>query len=623
MSSSSCSLAVRRGFGSTLALLLLASTAVRGAEIDAERLTGRPGPNARIEQLDEDLRAAFEAALEKYDEELAAFPYDPVGYADKCRFIAAFIDSREYFDWFDEAIAREEECRASLRARFPGHPEVELLDLEQLYDYQAVVETGEALLAQARYPLWTNGQIARLDTLLAIAKSDTGDAETAAQYALRALALDERSDVRLIAATGLHERGDTDQAIEVLTAPFDGHIEGDGWYLLNKMQLLAELGARDAMLEVHGTMQEHAQYYDHVAVARLLREHGLYGLARDELELASEVNTYTTDDERERFRLEYEVGSPAAALAAYDALRDFGWSEDPIGINRFALVLRDPTLPWRPRELLGLAGAAAVFAGLALFAALPVSLVHYRGLARRARSGESYPVDGFTLRHAWLALFASGLASVVALYSAGPMSVALDPLHGWAGDASAAQSARFAVVETFLTLLFLLPLGWLMVKLDRNHWTSQWSLTKSLILGVVFGYTFRLPLLIGWLASPDGVSALVSEDLLWQLLAAVREHYGVITALWMIALVAPVVEELIFRGVLLRAFSSHVSFWWANALQAALFAVLHLNLPGTPMLFAIGFVCGVLARRSGGLLAPIALHATFNLIAGLVVLLGD
>ena len=83
---------------------------------------------------------------------------------------------------------------------------------------------------------------------------------------------------------------------------------------------------------------------------------------------------------------------------------------------------------------------------------------------------------------------------------------------------------------------------------------------------------------------------------------------------------APVGEEFLFRGLLLRACLRHVSFPVANGLQALLFAAMHFDLGAMPFLFAFGLAAGWLARRSGGLLAPMVMHAALNLVAGLLIM---
>ena len=53
-------------------------------------------------------------------------------------------------------------------------------------------------------------------------------------------------------------------------------------------------------------------------------------------------------------------------------------------------------------------------------------------------------------------------------------------------------------------------------------------------------------------------------------------------------LVAPICEELIFRGVTLHHAQRHMPFWIANILQAFLFGVMHMNMIQGIYAFFIG-----------------------------------
>jgi membrane protease YdiL (CAAX protease family) len=86
-------------------------------------------------------------------------------------------------------------------------------------------------------------------------------------------------------------------------------------------------------------------------------------------------------------------------------------------------------------------------------------------------------------------------------------------------------------------------------------------------------------------------------------------------------LIAPVCEELLFRGLLLRALRRRVSPDAAVALSALAFALAHPMLSPTwgtfavvPALFALGAVSGVMALRRGDLSVSILLHVGFNLL---------
>ena len=95
--------------------------------------------------------------------------------------------------------------------------------------------------------------------------------------------------------------------------------------------------------------------------------------------------------------------------------------------------------------------------------------------------------------------------------------------------------------------------------------------------------------------------------------------------LWLIALVAglvaPVCEELLFRGLLLRALRRRVSPIMAVTISALAFALAHPMLDPTigtlavvPALFALGAISAVYAIRRGDLSMSIMLHVGFNLL---------
>jgi CAAX protease family protein len=88
---------------------------------------------------------------------------------------------------------------------------------------------------------------------------------------------------------------------------------------------------------------------------------------------------------------------------------------------------------------------------------------------------------------------------------------------------------------------------------------------------------------------------------------------------------APVIEELLFRGLLLRALTRRLSPPAAVFVCALAFALAHVAgdpnaLPALPALTTLGIVLGVVALRTGSLSRPILIHAGFNLAATAVAL---
>jgi membrane protease YdiL (CAAX protease family) len=78
------------------------------------------------------------------------------------------------------------------------------------------------------------------------------------------------------------------------------------------------------------------------------------------------------------------------------------------------------------------------------------------------------------------------------------------------------------------------------------------------------------------------------------------------------AVLAPCFEELVFRGTLLPWLQSRLGPAWAIPVSALAFATIHLQPLALPTLFTLGAVLGLAARRTGSLLAPIAVHAVWN-----------
>lgn len=88
---------------------------------------------------------------------------------------------------------------------------------------------------------------------------------------------------------------------------------------------------------------------------------------------------------------------------------------------------------------------------------------------------------------------------------------------------------------------------------------------------------------------------------------------------WLLALsavvLAPVFEELVYRGLLLRALQRRIGSWAAAVVSAAVFAVVHLMALQLPGLFVFGLLAAGLALWSGRLGPALAMHVGFNATA--------
>ena len=95
---------------------------------------------------------------------------------------------------------------------------------------------------------------------------------------------------------------------------------------------------------------------------------------------------------------------------------------------------------------------------------------------------------------------------------------------------------------------------------------------------------------------------------------------GAFLMLLVVGVIAPIAEELFFRGLLFGAMEKRWNQWWALGLSSAFFAFTHLQPLQFLPLMAAGAVFGGLVVRTGRLGPAMVAHMAFN-ISTVVVLL--
>lgn len=88
----------------------------------------------------------------------------------------------------------------------------------------------------------------------------------------------------------------------------------------------------------------------------------------------------------------------------------------------------------------------------------------------------------------------------------------------------------------------------------------------------------------------------------------------------MTIVVAPITEEVFFRGLLQGALRDRIGPAWAVALASVAFAVTHFQLEQFPALLLVGAVHGLLVLATGRLGPALWSHASFNAVTVVVLL---
>lgn len=186
-------------------------------------------------------------------------------------------------------------------------------------------------------------------------------------------------------------------------------------------------------------------------------------------------------------------------------------------------------------------------------------------------------------------------------------------------------------IRIALTVITIAAAAVVMAAIVRRAWPAQWSRGELPGLGfaacpnrriyplaVVLGFGVLLVggLLTHWLAGQHPIQQDVT-------VLAGQASLGLrLLLVLLVVCIAPFVEELVFRGVLLSGLASRLPVAWAIVASALIFGGAHLpdfNFAWYPVpaLMLLGLVLGWLRVYSRSLWPPIILHATNNLFAAL------
>ena len=107
----------------------------------------------------------------------------------------------------------------------------------------------------------------------------------------------------------------------------------------------------------------------------------------------------------------------------------------------------------------------------------------------------------------------------------------------------------------------------------------------------------------------------MQEDMARIIAAIPRTPINIAAGFFAIAIAAPLVEELLFRGLLQNAFARRMPIWAAILLSSLFFAAVHLQPYAIPGLMSLSIAFGYLYHRTGSLRMNILLHMANNAAA--------
>jgi membrane protease YdiL (CAAX protease family) len=141
---------------------------------------------------------------------------------------------------------------------------------------------------------------------------------------------------------------------------------------------------------------------------------------------------------------------------------------------------------------------------------------------------------------------------------------------------------------------------------------SGYQITISLIMGV--GCVFLSQLII-YISETIGILNFDSLESYEQLISSMIGQSPTWLILLTIGIVAPIAEELLFRGLVFHMFNRHMNVKVALIVQGLLFGAFHMNLVQGVYASVLGIVLGIAYLLTGSLWIPIIIHIVNNSVA--------
>lgn len=170
-------------------------------------------------------------------------------------------------------------------------------------------------------------------------------------------------------------------------------------------------------------------------------------------------------------------------------------------------------------------------------------------------------------------------------------------------------SSQFGMVlmyiSAFIAILILLRIK---NKKLTEHIEFKKVKKNDIFLFFCFGFAFQV----------ISVAGNLMINLFWSLEASQKQMINSISGksvfltILLVGIMAPIVEELFFRGLIFKHLRKSFDVKVALGIQALLFSLIHFNLYQALPTFLVGILLGVCYIRYHNIVVPILIHAFFN-----------
>lgn len=176
---------------------------------------------------------------------------------------------------------------------------------------------------------------------------------------------------------------------------------------------------------------------------------------------------------------------------------------------------------------------------------------------------------------------------------------------------------RYAMLFTVIAAVITMPICYFLMKKDKKR--------ETIINGEIsyepLEYKLYIPVIILGIASCIGINNLISISGLIELFPGFLEVAeaiyggGILLQIISVAIIVPILEELLFRGIVYKRLRGYMKTEIAIVVSALFFGLFHLNVVQGLYAFIIGLLLAYVYEKYKSIWAPILFHIAANSVS--------
>ncbi|WP_296316556.1 type II CAAX prenyl endopeptidase Rce1 family protein [Winogradskyella sp. UBA3174] len=570
-----------------------------------------------IEILQDSKNLKYSEILETYNTYIEKNPEQIISQIERCKFIgnSSYDVYEDYNPNYDEMI----DCIDNLINRYPENPEVLLYKLEYTWSDERKNLIADALISlEKNKDNWTYNHQSRLYEFAFNYHIEDND-DLAIMYAKRAERFSDSLDLSVEISEAYLRLGKTKKAKDALMNAlfYDSKY---GWVLKRKGDLLVDFEEIDEAVK----MFERASIKD----STLTNNESLYKifLERNKIDEARNYLVKDTIEEWEKagkiqklLNHDISYSSFDTSIISYRRMQDLSYNDDFFGVKRIRLFFKSPFQLWTWNEITHI--LLLVLAVFTLFVVpylwiLPVYSA--KKFFRIKLNKKLIDVD-WNLRHFWLISFVyliSQFILILCFYYQDFINAYLEVAYLYGVETfneieviSANSNLFFFFLMLCFTALFLNK------RRIKFVFNTTFGLGKIILyaIGFVIVNAIVIRIVTNLFGAEDTIAVMQTLNSRAEI-DNVLSQYGFSVAFFSVAVIVPLYEEIIFRGIILSSIEKHIGFLGANIIQASLFSLVHMSFQLFLYYFIFGLITGYMVKKSEGLFVGFVFHAVNNFL---------